>query len=95
MEIYKTLETKIQDQTWISKHSEEDIKFFNEVKDMSENLVSQIYIFIDYFHQYVDAIQESAVFSPISVKKDPEDGKIYPTQTPADPDPAPAGEVAP
>jgi len=88
MEIYKKLEDKIQDQTWTSKHSEEDIKFFNEVRDMSENLVSQIYIFIDYFHQYVDAIQESAVFSSTKVEDVPENGKVYPTQTSSDPAPA-------
>ena len=92
MEIYKKLEEKIQDQTWTSKHSEEDVKFFNEVKDMSENLVSQIYVFIDYFHQYVDAIQESAVFSPTKVEEVPENGNVYPTQT--SPDPAPADGVA-
>ena len=85
MEIYKKLEDKIQDQTWTSKHSEEDIKFFNDVKDMSENLVSQIYVFIEYFHQYVDAVQESAVFSPTKVEEVPEDGKVYPTQTSSDP----------
>ena len=90
MEIYKTLEDKIQAQTWTSKHSEEDIKFFNDVKDMSENLVSQIYVFIDYFHQYVDAIQESAVFSQTKVEDAPENGKVYPTQTFS----APADEVA-
>ena len=92
MEIYKKLEDKIQDQTWTSKHSEEDVKFFNEVKDMSENLVSQIYVFIDYFHKYVDAIQESAVFSPTKVEDVPENGNVYPTQT--SPDPAPADGVA-
>ena len=85
MEIYKKLEDKIQDQTWTSKHSEEDIKFFNDVKDMSENLVSQIYVFIEYFHQYVDAVQESAVFSPTKVEEVPENGKVYPTQTSSDP----------
>jgi len=52
---------------------------------MSENLVSQIYIFIEYFHQYVDAVQESAVFSPTKVGEVPEDGKVYPTQTSSDP----------
>ena len=57
---------------------------------MSENLVSQIYIFIDYFHQYVDAIQESAVFSPTKVGEVPENGKVYPTQTSSDPAPAEA-----
>jgi len=85
MEIYKKLEDKTKDQTWMSKHSEEDVKFFNDVRDMSENLVSQIYIFIEYFHQYVDAVQESAVFSPTKVEEVPEDGKVYPTQTSSDP----------
>ena len=85
MEIYKKLEEKVQDQTWTSKHSEEDVKFFNDLRDMSENLVSQIYVFIEYFHQYVDAVQESAVFSPTKVGEVPEDGNVYPTQTSSDP----------
>jgi hypothetical protein len=62
------------------------------MRDMSQNLISQIYVFIDYFHQYVDAIQESAVFAPTKVGEIPEDGKVYPTQT--SPDPAPADGVA-
>jgi hypothetical protein len=57
------------------------------MKDMSQNLISQIYVFIDYFHQYVDAVQESAVFAPTKIGEVPEDGKVCPTQTSSDPAP--------
>ena len=92
MEIFQKLETNLANKSWTDKHSEDDVKFFNDMRDMSQNLISQIYVFIDYFHQYVDAIQESAVFAPTKVGEIPEDGKVYPTQT--SPDPAPADGVA-
>lgn len=89
MEIFQKLETNLADKTWTDKFSEEDVKFFNDMRDMSQNLISQIYIFIEYFHQYVDAVQESAVFSRGAEEQKQEDGDIYPTQTSS----APAAEA--
>ena len=63
-EIYKNLETKLSDKTWTDKFEADDLKLITDIKDVSENLISQVYIFIDYFHQYVDIVQASAIFSP-------------------------------
>jgi hypothetical protein len=87
MEIFQKLETNLAEKSWTDKFSEDDVKFFGDVKDMSQNLINQIYVFIDYFHQYVDVIQSSAVFSPEFNEQKREDGKVYPTQTSSDPAP--------
>ena len=82
-EIYKKLETKLSDKTWTDALSEDDLKLITDVKDMTENLISQVYIFIDYFHQYVDIVQASAIFSPEYNAAVQQNAEVYPTQTPA------------
>ena len=54
----------MKDKTWTDKLSDEDVIFLGDVEVMSANLISQVYIFIDLFHQYVDLIQSAAIFSP-------------------------------
>lgn len=88
-EIYQKLETKLSDKTWTDTLSEDDVKFLNDVKDGYQNLVSQVYIFIDYFHQYIDLIQASAIFSPQYAEAVAENGNVSPTQT----SPAPANRA--
>lgn len=88
-EIYQNLEKKLSDKTWTDTLSEDDIKFLNDVKDGYQNLVSQVYIFIDYFHQYIDLIQASAIFSPQYAEAVAENGNVNPTQT----SPAPANRA--
>ena len=85
-EIYKNLETKLADKTWTDTLTADDLKLITDVKDMAENLISQVYIFIDYFHQYVDIVQASAIFSPEYAAAVSDNAEVYPTQTP----PAPA-----
>ena len=84
------MEAKLADKTWTDTHTEEDVKFLSDVKDMSENLISQIYIFIDYFHQYIDVVQASAIFSPEYNAAVASNAEVYPTQTSA---PAPANRA--
>lgn len=76
-----TLETKL----WNDKLDEDDIKLLEDVQVMAENLISQTYIFIDLFHQYIDLVQSSAIFSPDFVEPEPNDAKVYPTQTSPEP----------
>lgn len=71
------LETNV----WNEKLDKEDIKLLEDVRVMSDNLISQTYIFIDLFHQYIDLVQSSAIFSPDFVEPEPIDAKVYPTQT--------------
>ena len=86
-EIYKNLETKLADKTWTDSLAPDDLKLITDVKDMAENLISQVYIFIDYFHQYVDIVQASAIFSPEYNAAVSNNAQVYPTQTSA---PAPS-----
>ena len=82
-EIYKNLETKLSDKTWTDSLTPDDLKLITDVKDMAENLISQVYIFIDYFHQYVDIVQASAIFSPEYNAAVSNNAQVYPTQTSA------------
>ena len=82
-EIYKKLETKLSDKTWTDSLAPDDLKLIVDTKDMAENLISQVYIFIDYFHQYVDIVQASAIFSPEYNAAVSANAQVYPTQTPA------------
>jgi hypothetical protein len=60
---------------------------------MAENLISQVYIFIDYFHQYVDIVQASAIFSPDYHAEESNNAEVYPTQTSAPAGPTPANRA--
>lgn len=92
-EIYKNLEKKLSDEIWTNRLSEDDVKLITDVKDMAENLISQVYIFIDYFHQYVDIVQASAIFSPEYNAAMQANAEVYPTQTSATAGPIPANRA--
>jgi hypothetical protein len=92
-EIYKNLETKLSDKTWTDSLTPDDLKLITDVKDMAENLISQVYIFIDYFHQYVDIVQASAIFSPEYNAAVSDNAEVYPTQTSAPAGPTPANRA--
>lgn len=64
------------------KLDEEDIKLLKDVEVMAGNLISQVYVFIDLFHQYIDLVQSAAIFSPDFVEPEQNDANVYPTQTP-------------
>lgn len=90
-EIYKTLESTAQDKTWIDSHTEADLKLLIDSRDLAANLLSQVSIFIDLFHQYIDLIQANAIFAEGYGKGNPDDGDVYPTQTSPDSAPNPQG----
>jgi hypothetical protein len=75
----------MQDKTWTDTLVEDDVKFLQDVEVMTGNLISQVYIFIDLFHQYVDLIQSAAIFSPEFTEPKENDANVYPTQTFPDP----------
>jgi len=74
----------MRDKTWTDKLSDEDVTFLADVEVMSGNLISQVYIFIDLFHQYIDLVQSAAIFSPDFVQPDSNDAEVSPTQTSPD-----------
>ena len=90
METYQKLQTKMQDKTWTDTLAEDDVKLFQDVEVMAGNLISQVYVLIDLFHQYIDLVQSAAIFSPEFVEPEGDDANVYPTQTSA---PAPANRA--
>jgi hypothetical protein len=85
MKTFKMFSVTMETKLWEDKLSEEDIKLLEDVQVMSDNLISQVYIFIDLFHQYIDLVQSAAIFSPDFKQPDEDDAKVYPTQTSAGP----------
>jgi hypothetical protein len=81
METYQKLQAKMQAQVWTDVLAEDDVKLLQDVEVMSGNLISQVYIFIDLFHQYIDLVQSAAIFSPDFVEPSENDANVYPTQT--------------
>lgn len=89
MEIYKNLDLTVQNKEWIDAHSEDDVKLVTDARDVTLNLISQVGVFIDLFHQYVDLIQDNAIFSQQASADGSNDGDVSPTQT----SPAPANRA--
>lgn len=89
-EIYKNLDSTVQNKEWIESHSEEDVKLLTDARDVTLNLVTQVGVFIDLFHQYIDLIQANAIFAEDFGADDSENSDVKPTQTP----PAPAANRA-
>ena len=81
--IYENLDSTVQNKEWIDSHSEDDVKLVTDARDVTLNLLSQIGIFIDVFHQYVDLIQANAIFAEDYNADEPQDGNVKPTQTSA------------
>ena len=88
MQTYQNLQTKLKDEIWKNRVSDDDVKLLEDVEVMAGNLISQVYIFIDLFHQYIDLVQSAAIFSPDFVEPTENDANVYPTQTSAAPAPA-------
>ena len=93
MEIYKNLDSTVQDKTWIESHSEDDVKLLTDARDVTLNLVTQVGVFIDLFHQYIDLIQANAIFAEDFGASDDQDGDFKPTQTSAPAGPIPANRA--
>ena len=81
MKTHKMLSMIVETKLWNDKLDEDDIKLLEDIQVMSDNLISQVYIFIDLFHQYTELIQSSAIFSPDFKEPEENDAKFYPTQT--------------
>jgi len=75
----------LKDETWKNRVSNDDVKLLEDVELMAGNLISQVYIFIDLFHQYIDLVQSAAIFSPNFVEPEGNDANVNPTQTFPDP----------
>lgn len=81
MKIYENLDLTVQNKKWIDAHTEQDVKLLTDARDVTLNLLTQVSIFIDLFHQYVDLIQTNAIFADDFGLDDTENGNVNPTQT--------------
>lgn len=77
------LETKLADKSWIETQDDEFIKSLEQLKTVIEQLSAQIYIFVDYFEQYYNAVANSPLFNDGTARSESENGEVSPTQTPA------------
>jgi hypothetical protein len=77
------LDLTVQNTEWIESHSEEDVKLLTDARDVTLNLLTQVGVFIDLFHQYIDLIQANAIFAEDYQEQPEQDGDVKPTQTPA------------
>ena len=77
------METKLSDKTWTDAQDAEFIKNLSQIKNVVENLMVQISVFIDYFDQYVQAVHQASIFTSGPTTSDSENGEvsINPTQT--------------
>jgi hypothetical protein len=82
---YQAFQKKMEEKTWIDILHEDDIKLLEDVETMTNNLLSQVSIFIDLYHQYIDLVQSAAMFAPDFAEPSDDDAKVYPTQTSAEP----------
>jgi hypothetical protein len=83
----------VQNKEWIDSHTEDDVKLLTDSRDVVLNLLAQVGVFINLFHQYVDLIQVNAIFSEDFGLDDTQDGNVNPTQTSAPAGPTPANRA--
>lgn len=89
------LETKLADKTWTDAQDSEFIESLEQIKIVIEQLSAQIYIFVDYFEQYYNAVANSPLFNEAAAMSTPENGEVLPTQTSAPATPPPAKRTTP
>lgn len=88
MKTYQKFQTKIETQVWTDVLAEDDIKLLQDVLVMSNNLITQVYVFMDLLKQYIDLVEQSSIFAPDAVQDKNDDMSDAPTQTATEPAPA-------
>ena len=80
-ETFQKIQEKLTDKTWTELQDPEFIKSLTRIEDVITQLSTQVFVFIDYFEQYVDAIQKSPVFSAPDDSQFNDSQSTNPTQT--------------
>lgn len=78
------IQQKLTDQTWIEQQDPDFIEALKSADAIFEAMGTQIYIFVDYFQQYVEAVSNSPLFSANGTQSNDSQSNA-PTQTPAEP----------
>ena len=81
--VMDNLATKLTDEEWVAKQDVAFINNLHQVTNIVHNLSAQVYLFIDLFQQYVEAMQQSPIFSVPETAQSDEHSTVSPTQTPA------------
>jgi hypothetical protein len=81
VEIFNSLEKKLADTTWTESQDPEFINNLTQVKNIVENLSTQIFVFLDYFEQYAAALRNSPIFQQYDDVEESQNGEVSPTQT--------------
>ena len=83
-EMHETIQKKLQDTKWIEEQDDEFIKALRDTEIALSELSAYLYILLNYFDQYVEAVQTSPLFAPANAPV--KNGDVSsPTQTPASP----------
>lgn len=83
-ELHETIQKKLQDTKWIEDQDDEFIKALRNTEAALGELSSYLYIMLNYFEQYVEAVKTSPLFAPDDAPIGNDD-VLSPTQTPASP----------
>jgi lysyl-tRNA synthetase class II len=83
-EMHETIQKKLQDTKWTEEQEEEFIKALRDTEIALSELSSYLYIMLNYFEQYVEAVQTSPLFAPTDAPVENDDVSS-PTQTPSSP----------
>jgi len=83
-EIHETIQKRLQDTKWIEEQDDEFIKALRDTDAALAELSAYLYIMLNYFEQYVEAVQTSPLFAPADAPVQNDDVSD-PTQTPASP----------
>jgi hypothetical protein len=71
----------MESQVWIDVLAEDDIKLLKDVEIMTNNLIGQVYIFIDLLQQYNQLVEQSSIFATDVEENKNDDMSNGPTQT--------------
>lgn len=73
---------KLQETEWVEQQDPAFINNLHQLGNIVQNLSTQVYLFLDLFAQYVEAMQAAPLFSTGSAAPSDEHGNVSPTQTP-------------
>lgn len=79
---FSSIQKKLEDTTWIESQDKDFVEAIQHVESIIRELSTQIYLFVDYFQQYVHIIQSSQLFAGNDNQSSDVDSQS-PTQTPA------------
>ena len=74
---------QMKDENWKSQQNPEFINAIQRVEATMNELTSYLYILVNYFDQYVDAVKTSPLFGPAPDYTESDDVSNAPTQTDA------------